>query len=413
MPTDTKSVKVKKLSQWPIAGRFGPYGGRYAPEILMPALLALEAAYQAAQADEGFRAELRRYQEDYGGRPTPLYRAKRLSELAGGARIYLKREDLVHGGAHKFNNVMGQALLAQRMGKSRLIAETGAGQHGVATAMAGAVLGLKTEIYMGQVDIERQRANVYRMELLGAQVHPVHTGTATLKDAINEALRDWATSVQDSHYLIGSVVGPHPYPQIVRDFQRVIGDEIEGQMLRKEHRLPDLLVACVGGGSNAMGTFFPFVDHREVRFLGVEAGGRGPDADAASLQHGQIGVLHGAKMRLLQDEWGQVSATHSIAAGLDYPGVGPEHTLYQEIGRAEYVTVSDEQALSAFQTLSQTCGIIPALESAHAVYAGMERARTMGPGQLVVITLSGRGDKDLETVIAHLGRQRSAGGQEQ
>jgi tryptophan synthase beta chain len=401
--TDQSQTDVKKLSEWPVNGHFGIYGGRYAPEILMPALIELEEAYTKAKSDESFRAELRRYQEDYGGRPTPLYCAKRLTREVGGARIYLKREDLVHGGAHKFNNVMGQALLAARLGKERLIAETGAGQHGVVTAMAGAVLGLETEIYMGQVDMERQRANVYRMRLLGAQVHPVTTGTATLKDAINEALRDWAANVQTTYYLIGSVVGPHPYPMMVRDFQRVIGDEILGQLLRKERRLPDLLVACVGGGSNAIGTFYPFVDHRDVRLLGVEAGGSGPAANAASLCYGQTGVLHGAKTLILQDESGQVSDTQSIAAGLDYPAVGPEHALYHELKRAEYISVSDEQALQAFQMLATIEGIIPALESAHAIHAGIERARAMGRDQLVVITLSGRGDKDLETVIRRLG----------
>jgi tryptophan synthase beta chain len=403
MDADQGQIKGKKLSQWPIDGRFGSYGGRYAPEILMPALIELEKAYTTAKDDENFRTELRRYQEDYGGRPTPLYLARRLTKQIGGARIYLKREDLVHGGAHKFNNVMGQALLAKRMGKDRVIAETGAGQHGVATAMAAAVLGLEAEIYMGQVDMERQRPNVYRMELMDARVHPVKTGTATLKDAINEALRDWATNVQTTYYLIGSVVGPHPYPMMVRDFQRVIGDEIKGQLLRKERRMPDLLVACVGGGSNAVGTFFPFVDDREVRLLGVEAGGLGSSANAASLCFGQAGVLHGAHTLILQDEWGQIAATHSIAAGLDYPGVGPEHALYRELKRADYIAVNDDQALEAFRMLATVEGIIPALESAHAVYAGIERARSMTRDQLVVITLSGRGDKDLDTVIRRLG----------
>lgn len=407
MDTDQSQIKGKKLSQWPIEGRFGAYGGRYAPEILMPALIELEKAYTAAKDDENFRNELRRYQEDYGGRPTPLYLARRLTKQIGGARIYLKREDLVHGGAHKFNNVMGQALLAKRMGKDRVIAETGAGQHGVATAMVAAVLGLETEIYMGQVDMERQRPNVFRMELLGARLHPVKTGTATLKDAINEALRDWATNVQTTYYLMGSVVGPHPYPMMVRDFQRVIGDEIKGQMLRKERRMPDLLVACVGGGSNAVGTFFPFIDDREVRLLGVEAGGLGPEANAASLCYGQAGVLHGAHTLILQDKYGQIAATHSIAAGLDYPGVGPEHSLYRELKRAEYIAVNDDQALEAFRMLATVEGIIPALESAHAVYAGIERARAMTRDQLVVITLSGRGDKDLETVIRRLGWEES------
>lgn len=387
----------KKLSVWPKEGRFGEFGGRYVPEILYPALSELEEAYLSVREDPKFQEELRRYQTDYGGRPTPLYFAQRLSEWAAGARIYLKREDLVHGGAHKFNNAIGQALLAKYMGKKRLIAETGAGQHGVAAAMAGAVLGLKTEIYMGEVDMKRQQMNVFRMKLLGAEVHPVSTGTATLKDAINEALRDWATNVKTTHYLIGSVVGPHPYPMMVRDFQRVIGDEIKGQILRKERRLPDLLIACVGGGSNAMGTFYPFVDD-EVELLGVEAGGS-KRGHAASLCRGRVGVLHGAKTFILQDEWGQVQKTHSIAPGLDYPAVGPEHALYHAIKRARYVSVTDEEALEGFRLLSRLEGIIPALEPAHAIYAAVGEAKRLGKGGLIVVTLSGRGDKDLEIVI--------------
>jgi len=398
-----------RLSELPREGKFGPFGGRFVPEILIPALLELEAAYEKLREDEGFKRELARYNRDYGGRPSPLYFAENLTRHAGGAKIYLKREDLIHGGAHKFNNVMGQALLARRMGKRRLIAETGAGQHGVATALAGAVLGLKTEIYMGARDAERQRMNLFRMRLLGAEVHIVDHGSQTLKDAINEALRDWATNVRDTHYLIGSVVGPHPYPMIVRDFQRVIGDEIKEQILEREGRLPDLLVACVGGGSNAMGTFYPFVDE-DVAFLGVEAGGKGSGGKhAASLTLGEVGVLHGAKTYLLQDEWGQIEETHSIAAGLDYPGVGPEHALYKELGRAEYITVSDEEALEGFLMLSQLEGIVPALEPAHAVYAAVERAREMAPDQIVVVTLSGRGDKDLETVLAALGGEQDHG----
>jgi len=390
----------EKLSAWPREGRFGPFGGRYVPEILMPALKELEAAYEELRENPKFRREVREYFSDYGGRPTPLYCARRLTAWAGGARIYLKREDLLHTGAHKFNNAIGQALLAKHMGKRRLIAETGAGQHGVATAMAGAVLGLATEIYMGALDMERQRMNVYRMELLGAQVHPVETGTATLKDAINEALRDWATNVRSTHYVIGSVVGPHPYPRIVRDFQRVIGDEIKGQILRKERRLPDLVVACVGGGSNAIGTFYPFVDDEDVRLLGVEAGGSS-QGNAASIVHGRVGVLHGAKTYLLQDEWGQVRETHSISAGLDYPAVGPEHALYHHVQRAEYTAVTDEQAVEAFHRLCELEGIVPALEPAHALYAAIERARELGKNGLVVVTLSGRGDKDLEVVLRH------------
>ena len=402
-----------RLSELPREGRFGPFGGRFVPEILMPALLELEEAYKKLREDEEFKRELARYNRDYGGRPSPLYLAANLTRHAGGAKIYLKREDLIHGGAHKFNNVMGQALLARRMGKRRLIAETGAGQHGVATALAGAVLGLKAEIYMGARDAERQRMNLFRMRLLGAEVHIVDHGSRTLKDAINEALRDWATNVRDTHYLIGSVVGPHPYPMIVRDFQRVIGDEIKEQLWEREGRLPDLLVACVGGGSNAIGTFYPFVDD-DVKFLGVEAGGKGSGKGkgrggkgkhkhAASLARGEVGVLHGAKTYLLQDEWGQIEETHSIAAGLDYPGVGPEHALYKELGRAEYIPVGDEEALEGFLLLSRLEGILPALESAHAVYAAVERARRMPSDRIVVVTLSGRGDKDLETVLSALG----------
>ena len=390
----------EKLSAWPKDGRFGPFGGRYVPEILLPALQELGAAYEELSQNPKFQRELREYLGDYGGRPTPLYYAKRLTAWAGGARIYLKREDLLHTGAHKFNNAIGQALLAKHMGKTRLIAETGAGQHGVATAMAGAVLGLKTEIYMGAADMERQRMNVYRMELLGARVHPVEAGTATLKDAINEALRDWAANVRSTHYLIGSVVGPHPYPRIVRDLQRVIGDEIKGQILRKERRLPDLLVACVGGGSNAIGTFYPFADDEDVKLLGVEAGGSA-QGNAASIVHGRVGVLHGAKTYVLQDEWGQVKETHSISAGLDYPAVGPEHALYHHVKRAEYTTVTDEQALEAFRQLAELEGILPALEPAHALYAALERAKALGKNGVIVVTLSGRGDKDLEVVRRH------------
>ena len=390
--------KPKKLSSWPQDGRFGPFGGRYVPEILLPALQELEKAHLAAREDLQFQQELRRFQTDYCGRPTPLYFARRLTESCGGARIYLKREDLVHGGSHKLNNALGQALLAKRLGKTRLIAETGAGQHGVATAMAGAALGLRTEIYMGEVDLERQETNVFRMKLLGAKVHPVKTGTATLKDAINEALRDWSTNVRTTHYLIGSVIGPHPYPMMVRDFQRIIGDELKGQILRKERRLPDLIVACVGGGSNAIGTFYAFVDDDWVKLLGAEAGGSA-NGHAASLSHGRAGVLHGAKTYLLQDEWGQVKNTHSIAAGLDYPAVGPEHALYRESHRVEYITVTDERAMEGFRKLSELEGIIPALEPAHAIYAATERAKLLGRDGLIVVTLSGRGDKDLETVI--------------
>lgn len=390
----TTPTKVK-LNELPQDGHFGEFGGQFVPEILMPALKELERAYREISARFDFQSELKALRADYGGRPTPLYFAKRLTEYAGGARILLKREDLVHGGAHKFNNVIGQALLAKAMGKRRVIAETGAGQHGVATAMACAVLGLNAEIYMGARDIERQQMNVQRMKLLGALVHPVTSGSQTLKDAINEALRDWVTNVPTTYYLIGSVVGPHPYPLIVRDFQRVIGDEIKGQLLRREQRLPDLLVACVGGGSNAMGTFFPFVTDEKVQFLGVEAAG------AASLNRGSVGVLHGARTFVLQDEHGYISETHSVAAGLDYAAVGPEHALYKKLGRGEYITVSDAEALEGFRLLARLEGILPALEAAHAVYAGVQRAKRMKRDQIIVITLSGRGDKDLETVLRY------------
>lgn len=391
-----------KLSQYPKSGKFGTYGGQYVPEILYPALRDLEEAYERHADDPGFEEELEEYNRDYGGRPSPLYYAERLTKMTGGAKIYLKREDLIHGGAHKFNNVMGQALLAKKMGKERLICETGAGQHGVATSLAGAVLGLDTEVYMGAIDAERQKPNVFRMKLLGAEVNEVASGGETLKDAINEALRDWSGSVEDTHYLIGSVVGPHPYPEIVRDFQRIIGEEIKRQFKEKEGGLPDHLVACVGGGSNAMGTFYPFVDDDEVDFTGVEAGGN-DEGHAASLCEGSEGVLHGAKSYLLQDEGGQVTETESVAAGLDYPGVGPEHALYKEVGRANYVRSSDEEALRGFKILAEKEGIIPALEPAHAVPVGMEIAAKLDSKKAVVITLSGRGDKDLSTVREAIG----------
>lgn len=390
----TVQTKVK-LNELPQDGHFGEFGGQFVPEIVIPALKELERAYREISVQFDFQSELKALRADYGGRPTPLYFAKRLTEYAGGARIFLKREDLVHGGAHKFNNVIGQALLAKAMKKKRVIAETGAGQHGVATAMACAVLGLHAEIYMGARDIERQQMNVQRMKLLGARVHPVTSGSQTLKDAINEALRDWVTNVPTTYYLMGSVVGPHPYPMIVRDFQRVIGDEIKGQLLRREQRLPDLLVACVGGGSNALGTFFPFVTDEKVQFLGAEAAG------AASLGHGSVGVLHGAKTFVLQDEHGYIGETHSVAAGLDYAAVGPEHALYKKLGRGEYVAVSDAEALEGFRLLARLEGILPALEAAHAIYAGVQRAKRMKRDQIIVITLSGRGDKDLEMVLRY------------
>ena len=384
--------------------KFGEYGGQYVPEVLMPALQELEEAYLRFKDEGQFLEELAWYNRHYGGRPTPLYLARNLTRRMGGARIYLKREDLCHGGAHKFNNVMGQGLLCKRMGKKRVIAETGAGQHGTATAMAAAVLGLKAEIYMGAEDVKRQRMNVFRMRLMGAEVHEVDSGSRTLKDAINEAMRDWAASVRSTFYLFGTAAGPHPYPTIVRDFQSIIGREIKEQIMSQEGRLPDLLVACVGGGSNAIGTFHPFINDPEVAMLGAEAAGCGlaTSKHSATLTAGKVGVLHGAKSYLLQDEHGMVQETHSIAAGLDYPGVGPQHSFLKDVERAEYMGVTDEEALEAFDVLSRTEGIIPALESAHAVHAGMERARRMRKDQTVVITVSGRGDKDLETVIARM-----------
>jgi len=381
--------------------RFGEYGGQYVPEVLVPALQELERAYEEARCDPAFQAELESFNRHYGGRETPLYHAKRLTEMCGGARIYLKREDLCHGGAHKFNNVMGQALLAKRMGKNRLIAETGAGQHGTATAMAAAVLGMKAEIYMGEKDVARQRMNVFRMKLMGAEVHEVRSGSRLLKDAINDAMRDWAGSVESTYYLLGTAAGAHPYPTMVRDFQSVIGREIRQQLLEAEGRLPDLLVACVGGGSNAIGTFHPFLEFEGVRMLGAEAAGDGLNTErhSATLTCGEIGVLQGCKSYLLQDEHGMVKEAHSLAPGLDYPGVGPEHSYLKDIRRTEYVGVTDSEALEAFITLSRTEGIIPALESAHAVHAGMKEAARMKKDDIVVITISGRGDKDLETVF--------------
>ena len=381
--------------------RFGEYGGQYVPEILMPALIELESVYDQAKKDPSFQAELRWYNVNYGGRETPLYFARRLTEKYGGAKIYLKREDLAHGGAHKFNNVMGQALLAKRMGKSRIIAETGAGQHGTATAMAAAVLGTKAEIYMGAEDVKRQRMNVFRMRLMGAKVNEVQIGSRTLKDAISEAFRDWAASVESTYYMFGTAAGPHPYPTMVRDFQSIIGQEIKVQLKAHEGKLPDLLVACVGGGSNAIGTFHPFIRNRTVKFLGAEAAGCGIGSGkhSCSISAGSVGVFQGSKSYLLQDKDGMVHEAHSIAAGLDYPGVGPEHSYLKDIKRAEYVGITDEQALESFVELSRLEGIIPALESAHAVYAGCQRAREMDKDKIVVITVSGRGDKDLETVF--------------
>jgi tryptophan synthase beta chain len=379
--------------------RFGAYGGAFVPETLVPALSELETAWRQARHDPGFRTELNRLSTTLGGRPTPLFLAENLTRRGGGARIWLKREDLVHGGAHKFNNALGQGLLTRRMRKPRLIAETGAGQHGVATAMIGAALGLATEVYMGEVDMGRQRLNVERMRLLGATVRPVRSGSRTLKDAINAALRDWIASVRTTHYLIGSAVGPHPFPSIVADFQSVIGREIRRQSRAAFGRLPDLAVACVGGGSNAIGTFHPLLRSR-VALLGVEAAGpRGSPHGAASLSRGSPGVLHGSFSYVLQDEDGQVAETESLSAGLDYPGVGPEHAFLRDSGRARYVGVHDEQALRAFHWLAEDEGILPALEPAHALYAAVREARRRPRSQEIVVTLSGRGDKDLEVVL--------------
>ncbi len=385
-------------------GHFGMFGGRYVPEILIPALEELTETYNKYKSDKDFNKELNYYLAEYVGRPTPLYFAERMSEKLGGARIYLKREDLCHTGAHKLNNVMGQILLARRMGKTRVIAETGAGQHGVATATACALFGLKCEIFMGTEDMERQALNVFRMRLLGANVVPVSSGTKTLKDATSEAIRNWVANVADTHYIIGSVVGPHPYPMMVRDFQSVIGRECREQILEKEGRLPDYALACVGGGSNAMGIFSGFVQDEQVELVGVEAAGEGTDTDrhCATLTTGSPGVLHGAMSMLLQDDDGQVKLTHSISAGLDYPGVGPEHSYFQDIGRARYVSITDDEALEAFSFLSQTEGLIPALESAHAIAYAMKFAPTLGKNSVMVLCLSGRGDKDVNTVSKSL-----------
>ena len=385
-------------------GRFGEFGGMFVPETLMGAVRELEAAYEAARADEEFQSTLSTLARDYVGRPTKLYYAENLTRELGGARIYIKREDLAHTGAHKINNALAQGLLAQRMGKRRVIAETGAGQHGVATATVCSMLGQECIVYMGEEDIRRQALNVFRMRLLGAEVRSVTSGSRTLKDAINEAIRDWVTNVETTHYLIGSVVGPHPYPMMVRDFQAVIGREARSQMLSSIGRLPDYAVACVGGGSNAMGLFYDFVGDAGVKLVGVEAGGRGVETGehSATLSVGDVGVLHGSMSYLLQDEDGQVHEAHSISAGLDYPGVGPEHSWLKDTGRAEYVSVTDEQALEGFQLLCRTEGIIPALEPSHAVYHIAQLAPTLDRDQIILLGLSGRGDKDIDTVAAAL-----------
>jgi tryptophan synthase beta chain len=388
-------------------GRFGDYGGRYVPETLMPLVHELGAAYAAVKADAGFQAELGGYLKHYVGRPSPLYLAERLTAHYGGAKIYLKREELNHTGAHKINNCMGQILLAMRMGKTRIIAETGAGQHGVATATVCARFGLPCVVYMGAVDVERQKPNVFRMNLLGAEVRPVTSGSATLKDAMNEALRDWVTNVHDTYYLIGSAAGPHPYPEMVRDFQAVIGVETRAQLLEMEGRLPDVVVACVGGGSNAIGLFHPFLNDESVRIVGVEASGdgMGTGRHAAAINGGRPGVLHGNKTYLIQDREGQIQEAHSISAGLDYPGIGPEHAWLHDVGRAQYLTCTDAEALDAFQLCAELEGIIPALESAHALARLPECVAMAGKDGIVVLNLSGRGDKDVATVAAHLGMQ--------
>jgi tryptophan synthase beta chain len=388
-------------------GRFGDYGGQYVPETLMPLVHDLDAAYAAAKADPAFQAELAGYLTHYVGRPSPLYFAARLTEHFGGARIYLKREELNHTGSHKINNCMGQILLAMRMGKTRIIAETGAGQHGVATATVCARFGLPCIVYMGAVDVERQKPNVFRMNLLGAEVRPVTSGSATLKDAMNEALRDWVTNVHDTYYLIGTAAGMHPYPEMVRDFQAVIGRETREQILEVEGRLPDAVVACVGGGSNAIGIFHPFLNDEGVKLIGVEAAGEGMDTErhAAAINGGRPGVLHGNMTYLLQDREGQITEAHSISAGLDYPGIGPEHSWLHDVGRATYLTATDAESLDAFMLLSKLEGILPAIESAHALARVGDVARDVGKDGIVVLNLSGRGDKDVGTVAAHLGRQ--------
>jgi tryptophan synthase beta chain len=386
-------------------GHFGQFGGRYVAETLMPALLELDEAYRLAKADPTFQQEIDYYLRHYVGRPSPLYFARRLTEKLGGAKIYLKREDLNHTGAHKINNTVGQALLAKRMGKKKIIAETGAGQHGVATATVAALFGMECDVFMGTEDMRRQSLNVFRMKLLGARVHGVTSGTATLKDAMNDALRYWVTNVRDTFYVIGTVAGPHPYPEMVRDFQSVIGSETREQILTLEGRLPDMAIACIGGGSNAMGLFSPFVNDSSVQLLGVEAAGHGVESGkhAASIGAGKVGVLHGNKTFLLQDNDGQIAHAHSISAGLDYPGVGPEHALLHEIGRARYVSITDDEALAGFKTLTECEGIIPALESAHAIAQVMKVAPALPQDAIIAVCLSGRGDKDIHTVAEAMG----------
>jgi len=386
-------------------GRFGIHGGQYIPETLMNAVIELEAAYDRYKADPDFNRELTELFNEYAGRPSRLYYAAKMTEDLGGAKIYLKREDLNHTGAHKINNVLGQALLAKKMGKTRLIAETGAGQHGVATATAAALMGMSCVVFMGEEDTRRQALNVYRMKLLGAEVIPVTTGTATLKDAVSEAMREWTSRISDTHYCLGSVMGPHPFPTIVRDFQAVISREIREQVLEKEGRLPDAVLACVGGGSNAIGSFYHFIQDPSVRLIGCEAAGRGVDTfeTAATIATGRLGIFHGMKSYFCQDEYGQIAPVYSISAGLDYPGIGPEHAYLHDSGRAEYVPVIDEEAVCAFEYLAKTEGIIPAIESAHAVAHAMKIAPQMGKDQIMVITVSGRGDKDCAAIARYRG----------
>lgn len=386
-------------------GRYGIYGGQYIPEILMNAIIELEAAYCHYKEDEAFVREFNKLLNEYAGRPSKLYFAKNMTEDLKGAKIYLKREDLNHTGSHKINNVLGQVLLAKKMGKTRVIAETGAGQHGVATATAAALLGLECEVFMGKEDTERQALNVYRMKLLGARVHEVTTGTQTLKDAVNEAFREWTSRIEDTHYVLGSVMGPHPYPQIVRDFQSVIGKEVKEQMQEAEGRLPDVVLACVGGGSNAMGIFYDLIENPEVRLIGCEAAGHGVETErtAATMATGKVGIFHGMKSYFCQDEYGQIAPVYSISAGLDYPGVGPEHSYLKDINRAEYVPVTDMEAVEAFEYLSRTEGIIPAIESAHAVAYAIKLAPTMDRDKIMVINLSGRGDKDVAAIARYKG----------
>ena len=398
---------MTRFSENPLSGKYGQFGGRFVPETLVSSLENLEKSYDQISTDIDFQKELKTYLSKYAGRPTPLYYAKNLSDKLSGAKIYLKREDLLHGGAHKINNTLGQGLLACHMNKHRVIAETGAGQHGVATAMAAAVLGLKAEIYMGSEDTERQKLNVFRMKLLGAKVHSVESGSKTLKDAINEAMRDWVTNVETTYYLLGSAVGPHPYPKMVRDFQSVIGTEIKYQVKGAEGCLPDILVACVGGGSNAIGTFYPFLDDKDVSLIGVEAAGMGikTGKHAATLNVGDEGVLHGMLTYLMQDKNGQILPTHSVSAGLDYPGVGPEHALLKKMKRATYELADDKEALAAFVHLSELEGIVPALESAHAIAYVEKLAPTLNKDKVIVVCLSGRGDKDVEVVAKSLGEK--------